>query len=529
MSSAGPCLISWIGNSDLEAAGIRPRSNKESEQDPGPIWRAVREGRYRQIFLISDWRERDWPGRYAEWLSHNATMEGLDVQVVTHSADLVRGSEKRATDYGVIYDALTDALEKLQRQWPDCSRTYLVSAGTGSMHAVWLLVSRMTAYRGDLIETGYRDGNRVISLPFDIYVAHRPPPGDDALAKEYEQARADGLPADYRHFARHSGLTARQIEYIHRFARTDFNILLLGETGTGKSFIAREIANISAPEQVVLDINCAALPLDLLEAELFGWEKGAFTGATNSRPGLLEQARGGTVFLDEIGELNPLHQAKLLTVIEQKSVRHIGGSESITIDCRFIFGTNRDLASEVSAGRFREDLYYRIARITFTLPPLREHAQDIAVLAGRFLDELNQRYQKQAALGFPKHFTDEALDALKIHRWPGNIRELESTVGRAAIYALGNGIGAQHIREAIVTPPRKEQDISRLALPLPKGQSLTEIIRSIEKDYYRRAMDTSGNNQAEAARLLGITSDVVKRRLRANATRLQPAKDGASL
>jgi two-component system, NtrC family, response regulator PilR len=231
---------------------------------------------------------------------------------------------------------------------------------------------------------------------------------------------------------------------IRKVAPTNSTVLILGESGTGKELFARSIHYASPRKnRPFFAINCASIPESLLESELFGYEKGAFTGAMTRHTGLIEQANGSTLFLDEVGDLTLNTQAKLLRTIQEKEVRRIGGKEQIKLDVRIIAATNKKLEEEISKGRFREDLYYRFNVITFTIPPLRERATDIPILVEHFLKKLNEGSGKKKTL------SHEALQSLMSHAWPGNVRQLESVIERAYIMCDEEVVGEEHLPEEI--------------------------------------------------------------------------------
>ncbi len=285
-------------------------------------------------------------------------------------------------------------------------------------------------------------------------------------------------------------------QLIERVAATDTTVLVLGESGVGKELVAREIHRRSrratGPFAVV---HAAALPEALLESELFGHEKGAFTGAVSARPGLVELAEGGTLFLDEIGEIPPALQVKLLRFLQSREFIRLGGRTTRRVDARLICATNRDLAAEVRAGLFREDLYYRLAVFPITVPPLRERPGDIALLARHILERLGCRRELEPAV----------LRLLQEHDWPGNVRELENVLERAMILAAGEPIGPQHIQLPEPVLARPENPAS------PRSPAaLFEVERSMVIDALRRA----GGNKTKAARLLGITRRMLYTKLR---------------
>jgi transcriptional regulator with GAF, ATPase, and Fis domain len=290
-------------------------------------------------------------------------------------------------------------------------------------------------------------------------------------------------------------------EWIRTAAKSDISVLILGPTGAGKEVVARMIHELSRRgNENFQAVNCAALPDSLFESEIFGYEKGAFTGAHDRKPGRLELANGGTLFLDEVGDMSLMAQAKLLRVLEERRFERLGGNRSIHVDFRLISATNRPLDMFVRESRFREDLYYRINAFAIRLPSLRERAVDIPVLANRFL----ARYC--AANGLPldaKQFTPEAQDLLSSYHWPGNIRELESTVSRAALSAPGRAIRAADIEflhgHAM---PRAEETSTRLP-----------SLRDAERAHIIRVLEATEWNKLEAAKVLDISRGTLYRKI----------------
>jgi len=294
---------------------------------------------------------------------------------------------------------------------------------------------------------------------------------------------------------------AELLDIALRVAESEASVLISGESGTGKELMARLIHRRSnrcgAPLVVV---NCAAIPDNLIESELFGHVKWAFTGAVANRKGRFQSARGGTLFLDEIGELKLDMQAKLLRALQEKEVQPVGSDRTEKVDVRIIAATNRDLKAETSAGRFREDLYYRLGVIPLHIPALRERPEDIATLANHFLKKLN------APAGV--HFSPTALALMKGYPWPGNIRELQNGVERACILRRGEEIGPGEL--GLPGPASRTGEGGGLCLEIPpEGISLEEV----EKELIRKALVRSGGNRSEAARLLKIPRHVLIYRL----------------
>jgi len=275
---------------------------------------------------------------------------------------------------------------------------------------------------------------------------------------------------------------------IERVAPSDATVLLLGDSGTGKEVLARALHELSArAKERFVAINCAAIPENLLESELFGYEKGAFTGATRQTIGKIEHADKGTLFLDEIGDLPQSLQAKLLRFLQERTVERLGGRNEIPVDIRIIGATNQDLQNLIKTGDFREDLYYRISEISVSIPPLRERQGDRSLLAHAFLDKFSREQRKPR-----RGFSSEALDAIENYGWPGNVREMENVIRRAVIMADGPRIGADDL--GLKTTSEHEEPLS-----------LREARDAAEHATIIKAMGRSNGNIAQAADLLGVT------------------------
>ena len=307
-------------------------------------------------------------------------------------------------------------------------------------------------------------------------------------------------------------------------ARGDISVLILGETGVGKDVLARSLHDRSPrAAKPFLRINCAALPEALLESELFGYERGAFTGAVQSKPGLLQTARGGSVFLDELGELAPRLQAKLLQVLETREITALGSTTVKPIDVRFLSATNRDLEAEALSGQFRSDLYYRIAAYTAVIPPLRERREDILALAQEFARAAAAR------LGIaPTRIRDDAAMRLLDYAWPGNIRELRNVIERAAVLSEGRAIGPEHLPldrmrgVVLVNRPATAPEVSE-AVPV----SDLSAVELAERNRILEALAQSAGNQSRAAELLGVSRSTLLNRLDAYRIRRPRKRPGS--
>ncbi len=347
---------------------------------------------------------------------------------------------------------------------------------------------------------------KVIPGPSPQYAAARPPDEMANLLDSFLERRAavsteDQSPSVQR-FREMIGRDEKMLivfEWIRTAAKSDISVLILGPTGSGKEVVARMIHELSRRGTHKFQaVNCAALPDTLFESEIFGYEKGAFTGAHDRKPGRLELANGGTLFLDEIGDLSIVAQAKLLRVLEERRFERLGGNKSIHVDFRLISATNRPLEQFVRDSRFREDLYYRINAFSIRLPSLKERQVDIPVLAQRFL----ARYC--AANGLPiesKSFSREALDLLSSYHWPGNIRELESTVSRSALSSPGRAIRASDI------------EFLHAVLPTDQGSERLPSLRETERSHIVRILEAVRWNKKEAAKVLGISRGTLYRKI----------------
>jgi len=289
-------------------------------------------------------------------------------------------------------------------------------------------------------------------------------------------------------------------ETLRMVAPTEATVLILGESGTGKELVADAIhANSNRGQGPLVKVNCAALPDTLLESELFGHEKGSFTGAVARREGRFKLADRGTLFLDEIGEMSLLLQAKLLRVIQTKSFERVGGTETITADVRLVVATNRDLEKEVREGRFREDLFYRLNVVPVTLPPLRERREDIPILAEHFLKEIAERNGKLI-----RGFSPEAMDLMVRNRWKGNVRELQNVVERAVIMARGDVIQPGDL------PGHISDDGAAPSGGIIPGRPLSDL----EREAIISTLEMTGGNRTEAAQLLGISRRTLQYKLK---------------
>ncbi|MGA2261921.1 MAG: sigma-54 dependent transcriptional regulator [Acidobacteriota bacterium] len=322
----------------------------------------------------------------------------------------------------------------------------------------------------------------------------------EQAALQRENARLRELVGEAPRMIGVSPIFLRIMEQVGQVARSDARVLLLGESGTGKELIAAHVHRQSpfAPGPFIR-VNCAAIPIELLESELFGHEKGAFTGATSSRRGKFEMADGGTIFLDEVSDLHEASQAKLLRVLQEGEFQHVGGEETLHVAVRIISATNQDLAALVAQKKFREDLYYRLSVVPIRVPPLRERLEDIRPLAEYFLQDFCSRNNFK-----PRRIEDEVFTLLRGYRWPGNIRELRNVVERMAILSASEMITAEAMPLEI-----------RLPRDATEPSSLEETRAQAERGLIRQTLAEAGGNVSAAARMLGIERTRLHKRIRA--------------
>jgi DNA-binding NtrC family response regulator len=486
----GDILLCWLGITDLNAAAGK------ADAGLGPVGQAVADRHYAEVILLNNF-EPAKADPYVDWLQKQ-TRSRITLQNVQLSSP---------TDFGDIYQAASAAIsEKIQEHGPEADLVFHLSPGTPAMAAVWILLAK-TRFPAELIESSKDHGVRTASVPFDISADFLP----DLLRKPDKvlERMAAGLPDEAPEFddiIHRSEIMQRTVLMARRVAPRSIKVLIEGESGTGKELLARAIHKASRRRGKFVALNCGAIPAELVESALFGHEKGAFTGADAVRIGHFEAADGGSLFLDEVGELPKQMQVKLLRTLQEKEVKRIGSTQTRKVNVRIIAATNRNLIEEMAAGRFREDLFFRLAVGVIKLPPLRERAGDVSLLIDRFLDQINQESRDEP--GFKrKKISASAKNLLLQHRWPGNVRELQNTLTRAAVWAVDDKIGEADIREALLPIPDPDREQSGiLGRPLEAGLDLAEIVRTVEVHYLERALAQTGNNKEKAAKMLGISS-----------------------
>ena len=305
-----------------------------------------------------------------------------------------------------------------------------------------------------------------------------------------------------------SGIGMRRVfETIQKVAETDLSVLIRGESGTGKELVAQALHNSSPRnKRPFIAVNCAAINRELVESELFGHEKGSFTGADARRIGRFEAAQGGTIFLDEIGDMAPETQAKVLRVLEERKLERVGSTETIEVDVRVVSATHRDLEEAAKVGDFREDLYYRLKVVEIELPALRERVEDLGALSGRFLGQVAERLDREK-----KSLSEEALARLSRHDWPGNVRELRNVLERAAVMASGAEIGASDLQMDADSPILA---VEAPDLEVPFSEAKKQTVERFERHYLSEALREHEGNVSRTANAIGMVRQSLQQKIR---------------
>jgi transcriptional regulator with PAS, ATPase and Fis domain len=381
--------------------------------------------------------------------------------------------------------------------------------------------SRLSAFTHEHVSIARRIADRValsLSRERGVEAARRADEATDRAAKLEARVRAltDELDSrtGYRRVVGESTEWRQVLTQATQVAATETTVLLLGESGTGKEVVARFLHRASARTSgPFIALNCAALPEQLLEAELFGYERGAYTGATQSKPGQLEQAAGGTLFLDEVGEMSPSAQAKFLRVLQEREFQRLGGTRVLRTDARIVAATNRDLQRAITNGQFREDLYYRLNVFAIKLPALRNRRDDILPLSEAFLKEIGRGLGRP-----PGGISREARQQLIDYNWPGNVRELRNILERAAILCDGGLITSEHLAIAAPVPPSTsvqfKEVVTTASLAVPAMPSSAGDLQSMERAMIEQALQSARFNKSKAAKALGMTRHQLYIRMR---------------
>ena len=471
-------LICWIGNTDLSAA------EKGDASDLGPIAQALKDGAYSKAFFLDNYcNER--VEAYRQWLERQYTCPFKIFSVALSSP----------TNHKEIYESARNLVREISRDHPEANLTFHISPGTPAMALAWMLLAPVHGAR--VIESSREKGVQQVQFPFEIAAYFLP----DRELVRLAQADTPPHPA-FQDILYKSPAMRQVVQHAIHMAPRDVTILIEGESGTGKELFARalHVGSLRAQGPFV-PVNCGAIPAELIESQLFGYKKGAFTNATKDTLGYFQTAHGGTLFLDELGELPPAAQVKLLRALEERAIVPVGGAKEEKVDVRIIAATNRNLLKEVTAGNFRSDLFYRLAVGILRLPALRERGEDLELLLEHTLAKANVELSKHGGT-IHKKFSDSAKKIMLSHSWPGNVRELNNTVTRAVLWSSTDIIDEETAKQSLLFSPGGSADI--LDRPIGNGFSLRDLLGTVATHYLERAMREAGGIKARAAKLLGF-------------------------
>ncbi|MCK4412654.1 MAG: sigma 54-interacting transcriptional regulator [Candidatus Eisenbacteria sp.] len=503
-------LLTFVGFHDPYSIGL-----VEGEEQPGPILSLLGERAFDRVILF------DTPQTGSQTA---ATHEAIGARFPDLHVEVRDIPLEDPIDYLAILGNLRTHLRGLCSEDPQPDCTISVTSGTPQMHACWFLLAAAGEIPARIVNVRpprYVTQERPLVTEVDVGRPEFPQvrAGAGWLAEDVMEGGPHGEPGSavdelidpveairkLKIVGDHPRMR-RALEIASALAPSGAPVLILGQTGTGKELIARLVHLLSGrPHERFLPVNCGAIPKELAESLLFGHKKGAFTGAHQDQVGKFIQADGGTLFLDDIGELPASTQAKLLRVLQDGQVEPIGAAQSQQVDVRVVAATNRDLGVAIPAGDFREDLYYRLAVGVIELPALRERPSDIPKLALHVLDRIN------GTLRYPKRLSVEALQRLQTHSWPGNVRALENVLERSARLCRKAVLDADDL--LIDDPVSREDPLSGLPAPY-EGFSLEDFLRQARKHLLLEALDQTDGNQSAAARLLGVSPQAVHKFLK---------------
>lgn len=506
-------LACWIGHNDIRAMAITLPAKQRDEilrnlggpvpadGELGPIKSLTQNVQFDEVVLLSNYPST-WEKKYAEWLGERFNLVHIDLN--------------NPTDYSEIFAVADGELAKLKadkKTWSETELCIHLSPGSPTMTAIWLLLGK-TRYPATFYQT-YKGKAWITDVPFNLVVDFVPEVFRQADSHlQHLTAQSPGEIEGFQQIVGDSRSIRFAVGRAQRAAVRNVPVLILGESGTGKELFAKAIHESSSRRDgPFLAINCAAVSRELLESELFGHAKGAFTGADRDRKGAFEEADRGTLFLDEVGECDLEMQAKLLRVLQppdsddpcHRTFYRVGESLERHSSVRVIAATNRDLLAAINEARFREDLYYRLAVITVKIPPLRDRQGDIPRIATHLLHRINSQFEQEEPGYNHKSISDSAIIFVQRHSWPGNVRQLYNVLLQAAVMSASDVIQQDEILDATGEMPAGSQPSGNiLDKPLGEGFNLQELLNDIHRNYLRRAMREAAGVKSQASRLLGI-------------------------
>jgi len=475
-------LYSWIGRTDISCY------REKNELAPGPLAQAVLSGKFKRIHILSNWPVGE-EGGYIPWLLSLLKRNKIsheEIDITLRNVEL-----SGPTDFASIYESVSSILKHSVK---DEIRSFHLSPGTPAMASIWILLSS-GEFPATLIETSRESGLKEVTIPFNIKA--------DFITKAFERLDSSDRNKHFGHIIHNCEIMEKTVHNALKISGFSVPVLIFGESGTGKELISRGIHKASGRKGEFIAVNCGAIPGELVESEFFGHKKGAFTGAFTDHDGFLKQADGGTLFLDEIGELPLDSQVKLLRALNNGRIRAIGDSREYSVEIRVIAATNKNLRKEIREGRFREDLFHRLAVGIINMPPLRERGEDLKLLIQTFMEEINRQFSREASDNWAlRSLSEGAQNILLSHSWPGNVRELKNTIKRLIIWSEGREISGEEAAQSILD--ERLEDSGSEPSYIPPGFDLAAKIDKYKVRWLKLAKRQSGNNTSEAARILGV-------------------------
>lgn len=480
-------LFAWLGNTDIRLI------SQQNPDDTGPIGYAIKEFGFSHFVLLSTFDKNVIKSYRLEFERHfKCNIETFPISLPS------------PIDFSAIYEADVKVIQEIKNKFRNdvFNITYHLSPGTPAMAAVWMLIAN-SVHPGELIEVSKEEGAKKVLVPFDISADYIPF-GQSSFKKDYLEL-LEAKPPDIPEFSiiiHRCDEMKQALRQAYRLARFDVPVLLLGESGTGKELFAKAIHQSSERrEKNMVTINCGAIPGELVESELFGYVKGAFTNALRDKTGQIEAADSGTLFLDEMGDLPLLVQVKLLRALQDGVITPVGSVKEKRVDFRLIAATNQDLFQLIRQNSFRKDLFHRIAVGVIKLPALRNRQGDLSLLTDSIEKQINQKFSKYDGWKYKK-FSAGAKKIILSYYWPGNIRELQNTLTRMMLWEEGETVTEENARRSIMFLQDEREDI--LNRPIGTGFDLKEVIGEVERHYLDRALRDSGGVIQNAAALLGF-------------------------
>lgn len=514
-------LVSWIGDTDLDASKPPEKRKVRKQIGLGPICEAIKNRNFDKVFLLENYNHKGRKEELENYLKWLRSQIEIPVKLLSETLD-------NPTDYQAIYDICLQRVTEIYDQEKNEKKvTFHLSPGTPQMHTVWVILSKTHFDKVSLIQSSIEGGVKDVVIPFKI----APQLIEDFVRSTDEKlenltAAKTAKTDSFDDIIGKSEAIQRVKDRARKATVNNYPVLILGETGTGKELFATAIHNESSRKaKEIVTVNCGAFPKELIESELFGYVKGAFTGAIKDHEGFFKQAHKSTLFLDEIGDLPLKAQVKLLRVLQSKKFRPIGAKQDEEVDVRIIAATHQNLHKMIKKGTFREDLFYRLNVLVLNIPPLRERKEDLELLIDHLLKKIKTD-NKDIDVEH-KYFSVNAKNILFNYNWPGNVRELQSVLVKTTIYSNHLEMSANDVNEALSFPisakrksettpqelmveTKKEtsQPLIEQILNRPLGDTLKikDVMSEVAKHYLDRALEQTHGNKTKAAKLIGLGS-----------------------